>query len=429
MGNRIIITTDTYPNRGGDSNFIIPEIELFKEKFDITVICNRAHSCDMINTTDGVNYFEHRIRSRFWVLKLIKNAVSYFSNPFCREEARDIFGTEGIRQLTCFRRISQLIQSILMYSHAEDFFCFVKKSLDLTYDTRLIWYSYWCNECCLAMALHKDEYVNVKCISRLHGYDLYNKDYCIKGGRQPFRKLINDKVDRLLFVGARGIEYYVNEYPNVDISKLSLNKIGSKDIGKLVLHGGERFQLLSCSNVIPLKRVEKIVEALTFVENRIDWIHIGSGTEYESVAYKAKSMLSEKENIRYVFLGNIDKDSVYDFYRKNSIGAFITTSMSEGAPVSIMEAMSMGIPIIATAVGDIPNMLNENGILLPENPSAREVAEAIDKVAYLWYIDKYKNQGEYKEMCAKSRTIWEKEYDADKNALRLLKELELYFAE
>ena len=57
---------------------------------------------------------------------------------------------------------------------------------------------------------------------------------------------------------------------------------------------------------------------------------------------------------------------------------FINVSSTEGIPVSIMEAMSFGIPVIATAVGGTPEIVNnENGYLLSKDPSAKELAEVI----------------------------------------------------
>jgi glycosyltransferase involved in cell wall biosynthesis len=67
---------------------------------------------------------------------------------------------------------------------------------------------------------------------------------------------------------------------------------------------------------------------------------------------------------------------VPDDYRNAHI--FITTSLSDGTPVSILEAMASGLPCIATNVGGIPEWVenNKTGLLIqPKKP--HEVAEAI----------------------------------------------------
>ncbi len=63
-------------------------------------------------------------------------------------------------------------------------------------------------------------------------------------------------------------------------------------------------------------------------------------------------------------------------YRNADI--FITTSVSDGTPVSLLEAMSTGLPCIATSVGGIPEWITngENGILIPPR-SPEAVADAI----------------------------------------------------
>lgn len=69
-----------------------------------------------------------------------------------------------------------------------------------------------------------------------------------------------------------------------------------------------------------------------------------------------------------------------DFYEDNFVSCFITTTSTEGNPVSIQEVLSFGIPIIGTDVSDIPLMIHGNGVLMSSNPKAEEVTEAIKKI-------------------------------------------------
>ena len=45
---------------------------------------------------------------------------------------------------------------------------------------------------------------------------------------------------------------------------------------------------------------------------------------------------------------------------------FVLTSLAEGMPLAIMEAMAKGLPVMATAVSGIPEELGESGHLLPD---------------------------------------------------------------
>jgi glycosyltransferase involved in cell wall biosynthesis len=54
----------------------------------------------------------------------------------------------------------------------------------------------------------------------------------------------------------------------------------------------------------------------------------------------------------------------------NALDVFTLCSSGEGFPNSLGEAMSCGIPCVTTSVGDVPEILNGTGILVP----AREPA-------------------------------------------------------
>ena len=100
---------------------------------------------------------------------------------------------------------------------------------------------------------------------------------------------------------------------------------------------------------------------------------------------------------------------IYEFYEKEKPDLFINLSSSEGVPVSIMEAMSFGIPVIATDVGGTREIVNnKNGILLGANPLPREVAQKMDDFISL-------NQNDKRTKRRAAFETWKENYSAKSN--------------
>ena len=76
-----------------------------------------------------------------------------------------------------------------------------------------------------------------------------------------------------------------------------------------------------------------------------------------------------------VIYGAFSNREVFDFYKSHPVDFLINVSNNEGIPVSIMEAHSFSIPVVATNVGGTSEIVNEeNGILLPADPDTGELA-------------------------------------------------------
>ena len=87
-------------------------------------------------------------------------------------------------------------------------------------------------------------------------------------------------------------------------------------------------------------------------------------------------------NIQVEFTGAFSNKEVLKFYQQNHVDLFINVSASEGVPVSIMEALSFGIPVIATNVGGTSEIVdNQVGELLKTDISADEIAKTIQLLA------------------------------------------------
>lgn len=90
----------------------------------------------------------------------------------------------------------------------------------------------------------------------------------------------------------------------------------------------------------------------------------------------------------------------------------ILTSFSEGIPVSLMEAIAVGIPVIGPAVTGLPELI-EDGVTgyLVDPQDVEAIANAIALVLG--------RNGDRSEMVAKGRSRIESDYDMERNARRL----------
>jgi len=97
---------------------------------------------------------------------------------------------------------------------------------------------------------------------------------------------------------------------------------------------------------------------------------VGDGPERAKLVATARSYASESE---VIFAGQ--QSEVWPYYSIADV--FVLPSHSEGSPNVLLEAMGAGVPIIATAVGGVPEMIedNQSALLVPANdPSALSAA-------------------------------------------------------
>jgi glycosyltransferase involved in cell wall biosynthesis len=176
--------------------------------------------------------------------------------------------------------------------------------------------------------------------------------------------------------------------------------------------GDNTLHIVSCSNVIPVKRVHLIYEAFNLIENlKIEWTHFGDGDQFDLLKEKVRNL---KSNIQTNLKGRIPNNEIYIAYRKLNPKIFINVSSSEGVPVSIMEALSFGIPVIASNVGGTSEIVNnQNGILLSANPTPHEIRAAIEEVI----AHPEKREAAYQ--------TWNELYNAEKNYVEFVKQLQL----
>ena len=252
-------------------------------------------------------------------------------------------------------------------------------------------------------------------ISRAHRFDLY--EYRNKYHFLPCRKYILTGLSEIASISEDGKRYLTATYPSIDMN-ISIRRLGAKDVGQMQIIGNDSavFRIVSCARVVPVKRIDRIIEALRQIDDiEIEWTHIGGGDLLENIKSQAKNL---PDNIKCIFTGTISNTEVYQRYVENKYQVFVNVSESEGVPVSIMEAMCFGTPVVATDVGGVKEMINvgENGFLLGEKFSPEELVQFLRKIRT---VDNRK----YIEMRKAARKVFETKYNATLNYDTFLQDL------
>ncbi len=139
-------------------------------------------------------------------------------------------------------------------------------------------------------------------------------------------------------------------------------------------------RLLTVARLSPEKGLTVLLDALSLARTQGADVHltiVGYGPLREALEQQAARL---GLNITLTFAGAIGQDRIQSFYQ--NADAFVLSSFSEGLPVVLMEAMATGLPVIASRITGIPELVRENidGLLVPPgNVSA--LADAICTLA------------------------------------------------
>jgi glycosyltransferase involved in cell wall biosynthesis len=124
----------------------------------------------------------------------------------------------------------------------------------------------------------------------------------------------------------------------------------------------------------PQKAVAVLLDALADVEGVV-LVVAGDGPERAALERRAAELRLDG---RARFLGSVPRETVLRLFR--AADASVLPSAWENFPHTVVEALAVGCPVIATAVGGVPEVVRdgENGLLVPPN-DAGALGEAIER--------------------------------------------------
>ena len=103
---------------------------------------------------------------------------------------------------------------------------------------------------------------------------------------------------------------------------------------------------------------------------------VGMGPLYNELRSLIKN---EGLHDKFRFYGHVDRNTLRELYRESSV--FILPSYYEGLPNVILEAMACGLPIVATKVGGIAEVLHHrvNGLLISPGDE-KAITDSLDQL-------------------------------------------------
>jgi glycosyltransferase involved in cell wall biosynthesis len=215
-----------------------------------------------------------------------------------------------------------------------------------------------------------------------HGSDIYN----ISGMKKLILKYLS-KDASAVFVLTKDMENEVRKFyhgnvfiiPN-GLDQKFLDNVSKNDLMKskirTKLNLNQKLVLLFIGSLRTIKGVKYLINAIPQIkkfEKDVILLVVGNGPQKKELEMLVQN-LNLNNNVR--FFGKINRNHISPFYSIADI--FILPSLSEGFPTVLLEAMAFGIPIIATNINGINEIIknNKNGFLVnPKDP--RNIAEKV----------------------------------------------------
>jgi glycosyltransferase involved in cell wall biosynthesis len=366
---RLLLFTHSFPFRPGEE-FLESEITYLDAAFSSVTVVPLKISDDERDVPSGVNVDVSLAR-------ILEKPVSYTEvvAELLDFELIKFVALHGIRNLFDFKYLKKVVSH---WRQANQVYKWLSSNSSFQNTTGLVFYTYWFDTATTGAALFSQRKYRSRIFTRCHNFDLYS-DRVYKG-IFPFREFALEQIDGVFPCSENGRSHLSDSFRQwkhkYATARLGVRKSGDNpwvDLKKTV-------RICSCAYVVEVKRLHLLATALQIAGNEnpgleFKWTHFGDGPLLADL----KDMISNAPpNVQVDFRGATKNVEVLKTYSKIPFDVFVNCSRSEGLPVSIMEAMSFGIPVVATDVGGVPELVNgENGVLLERDCSPHQIAEAI----------------------------------------------------
>ena len=173
-------------------------------------------------------------------------------------------------------------------------------------------------------------------------------------------------------------------YSNVKILPLVLDysKLSEKPDRKVLKEFNDDLTtILFVGRCAPNKKIEDLLLAFAYFQRNVNadsrFVHVGSHAGLERYYYALKAMCRDWKLRNVHFAGTTTQSELNAFYRSADI--FLCMSEHEGFCIPVIESMVHNVPVMAYAVGAVPETLDGSGILF-DNKDFRMIAEMMGQL-------------------------------------------------
>ncbi len=173
--------------------------------------------------------------------------------------------------------------------------------------------------------------------------------------------------------------------PNaVDTDLFSPSEEGRRSFRKDAGIPPDAFLFCFAGRLEDVKRIDLLIDAFALLGGSPWLVIAGDGSRGDYLARKAAGSPGSGRTVFTGALGPVDMPPLYA-----ASDCLVLPSAAEGVPLVILEAMSTGVPAVATAVGGVPGLLDGScGILVDQSSSAADLAGAMERaMATRWDRD------------------------------------------
>ena len=369
MTNKLILFTANYPfaYNGGETMFVAPEMPWLCQRFDEVVVVPLHDTGEQLPLPPGC--LLDRGLARRWHKAAAWYLLKALVWPgFLSEAWRGVTrgGWVGGARVWRWAGVAAATRAWLAQQERSVPTCV---------------YSYWRGGQTLAAVRWSRLHPGSNVVTRVHGYDLYAEAFA-----PPFQPWVQlyQGVRLTMTVSLHGLEYLRTQGVSPDRLRLARLGVAAARIRSRPSEDGV-WRIVSCSNVIALKRVHLVAQTLMALASqhgsrRIEWVHFGGGAGLDALRAQ---VAAAPANLSVTLTGAVPNKTVLAHYETHAIDVFVLLSESEGLPVVIQEALAHGVPVVATDVGGVSEAVNpngENGALLKSDATSAEIVPVLERL-------------------------------------------------